>query len=207
MLETPMQRREEKLQPNSSGISTNALKTIQTLTRDSQTTGECSTNYSLEPLRLLNKYRSSTAMRRAKPSALSARWNDALLGQLGEDSRATDNLTLSNVGIIFGGQPSEYSNLQGKGSMFQSFCMSKSIHAPSAGSNYKPTPVATSSSTTKRLNDDSVEASETKPRIPRKHIVPIVQSPDTLRQLQSKIRLLVQDDHRGKHGALNLKPT
>jgi len=197
ILETPILQREERVPfafPNSSNFSVKAMKTIQTLTHGSQVTGEYSTNFTNDPSRLLHKFRNALALRKTKPDPQSIKIDPAFLAQMAEECRGTDNLNSLTAGVLFGaGLLSEYINLPSKGTMFQSFGKNR----PGISMNDKHTPGASSSITIKKLSEDSAETSEIT-KVKKKSVIPIGQSPDTLRQLQSKLRLIMQDDLKCK---------
>ena len=213
MLETPGRQKEDKSlsnYPNTSGMSVNALKTIQTLTHDSQATGEYSTNYSAEPSRLLKQCRRVIALRRTqlkpnprlqhhkpsqRPKPLSARLNGGLFPGLAEDSRGSEVLTLSTAGILFGAaRSSDYVRLPGRAALSHSFYNSKAM--PGLGQAVKrPTPRAESSLRINKLSEDSIGSSDT--IHVKKFVLPVSQTPSTHRQLQSKLRLMVKDVGKG----------
>lgn len=144
-------RREDNLHGSNNSISTKGLRTINTLSKGYQATGDCSTSFTAE-----------TAGRAGKKQAGVYRLDQAFLAQMAEECRGTDNLTLSSAGLLFGAGPlSGYINLPTKGIMFQSFSTNNRPTLPSAlalGSSNTGGKQGTGSTTIKRTGEEGESA-------------------------------------------------
>ena len=196
LVELPSQHKEEKLLQNfhsSNSISMNGMKTINTLTRGYQATGECSTSFTIEPAR---------HQKRLQPTH---KLDQAFLGLNASASKGTENLTLSSAGVLFAAGPlSGYINLPTKGTMYQSFNTNKPTLPSGLCSNTKQVTDGSSSITIKKFSEDSADCSGIL-KIRKKNIVPLSQSPDLIAHLQSKLHIILQDEGDGKRVFKRLK--
>ncbi len=170
----------------SNSISINGMRTINTLTKGYQATGECSTSFTGEPLR-------PVAGKRVQ-GPVCGKLDQAFLAQMVEECKGTDNLTLSSAGVLFGAAPlSGYVNLPTRGTMFQSFSANKpTLPLGLCTNNAKQGTGGSTSITIKRLGEDSADCSGLF-RIRKKFVVPIGQSPDLVPK-SAKVQLVLQDE-------------